>query len=216
MRERAKRLEDEVKKTRDLEKKCKLLEETIKAKNPNSIPMMLQAVKETASSDKGEVSDLKSRIKSLEVQLDEKDKEFERKLRTLRQETERVREQYEAKQGKGPDAKRVAELEGELEQTKLYYQKRIRELEDKYRLAPPAGKDKKDKKDKKEKKDKKDDDGGDDKKKEKKAKLAEMEDRQRGLEEQVEKLTKERNLLAQKVVNLETQNNKRRSSFSGA
>ena len=84
LREKAKRLEEEVKKTRDLEKKCRLLEETIKAKNPNSIPMMLQAVKDTSSSDKGEVSDLKSRIKSLEVQLDEKDKDFERKLRTLR------------------------------------------------------------------------------------------------------------------------------------
>jgi hypothetical protein len=41
LREKAKRLEEEVKKTRDLEKKCRLLEETIKAKNPNSIPMML-------------------------------------------------------------------------------------------------------------------------------------------------------------------------------
>jgi predicted nucleic acid-binding Zn-ribbon protein len=84
LREKVKRLEEEVKKARDLEKKCKLLEETIKAKNPNSIPMMLQAVKETTTTDKAEVSDLKSRIKSLEFQLDEKDKEFEKKLRTLR------------------------------------------------------------------------------------------------------------------------------------
>jgi predicted nucleic acid-binding Zn-ribbon protein len=88
----------------------------------------------------------------LEVQLDEKDKEFERKLRTLRQETERVRDQYEAKQGgKGPDAKRVAELEDELEQTKQYYMKRIREIEDKHKYggAATTSKDKKDdKKDK--------------------------------------------------------------------
>jgi hypothetical protein len=41
-KERAKRLEDQAKKAADLEKKCRLLEETIKAKNPNSIPMMLQ------------------------------------------------------------------------------------------------------------------------------------------------------------------------------
>ena len=114
LRDKVKKQEEEVRRARDLEKKCKLLEETIKAKNPNSIPMMLQAVKETATAP--EVPELKSRIKSLEVQLDEKDKEFERKLRTLRQETERVREQYEQKgQGKGPEAKRVAELEGELE-----------------------------------------------------------------------------------------------------
>ena len=31
----------------------------------------------------------------MEVELDEKDKEFERKLRTLRQETERVKGEYQ-------------------------------------------------------------------------------------------------------------------------
>jgi hypothetical protein len=71
LKEKAKKLEEESKKTRDLEKKCKLLEETIKAKNPNSIPMMLQAVKENDGYEKAEVSDLKSKIKSLEFQLDE-------------------------------------------------------------------------------------------------------------------------------------------------
>ena len=33
-------------KARELEKRCKLLEETIKAKNPNSIPMMIAASKD--------------------------------------------------------------------------------------------------------------------------------------------------------------------------
>ncbi len=132
-----------------------------------------------------------------------------------------MRDQYEAKQGKGPDAKRVTELEGELEQTKLYYQKRIRELEDKYKYGgATVAKDKKD--DKKDKKEKKDDgkkdikDKKDDETKDKKAIIHNLEDKVQGLEEQIEKLTKERNILAQKVVNIETQNNKRRSSFSGA
>jgi len=40
-------LEEDSKRAKDLEKKCKMLEETIKSKNPNSIPMLLQAVKET-------------------------------------------------------------------------------------------------------------------------------------------------------------------------
>jgi molecular chaperone GrpE (heat shock protein) len=89
--------------------------------------------------------------------------------------------------------------------------KRIREIEDKHKFGGAAHKDskkddKKEKKEKKDKKEKKEADGED--KKEKKKKVEELED-------QVEKLTKERNLLAQKVVNLETQNNKRRSSFSG-
>lgn len=79
-----KKLEDDVKKTRDLEKKCKLLEETIKSKNPNSIPMMLQAVKETSGQDKAEIGDYKSKIKTLEFQLDEKDRDYDKKLRTLR------------------------------------------------------------------------------------------------------------------------------------
>lgn len=52
LREKVKKLEIDVKRTIDLEKKCRLLEETIKSKNPNSIPMMLQAVKDTAIPDK--------------------------------------------------------------------------------------------------------------------------------------------------------------------
>jgi len=53
------RLEEDARKARDLEKKCKLLEETLKAKNPNSIPMMLQTVKDSEASEKAEVKDLK-------------------------------------------------------------------------------------------------------------------------------------------------------------
>ena len=41
LRDKVKKLEEDNKKTKDLEKKCKLLEETIKSKNPNSIPMLI-------------------------------------------------------------------------------------------------------------------------------------------------------------------------------
>lgn len=41
-----KQAEEDRARARDLEKKCKLLEETIKARNPNSIPMMIQATQE--------------------------------------------------------------------------------------------------------------------------------------------------------------------------
>lgn len=71
-------------KATDWEKKCKLLEETIKARNPNSIPMMIQAVKETSGQDREEVTELKTRVKQLEMEADEKDRDFEKKLRTLR------------------------------------------------------------------------------------------------------------------------------------
>ena len=36
---------EDKKRLADLEKKCKLLEETIKSKNPNSIGMLIQAAK---------------------------------------------------------------------------------------------------------------------------------------------------------------------------
>jgi predicted metal-dependent phosphoesterase TrpH len=52
----------------------------------------------------------------------------------MRQETERVREGLEGK--KGPEAKKVAELEKEIESTKAYYNKRIREIEEKASKAP--------------------------------------------------------------------------------
>lgn len=41
LRNRVKQQEEDMKKLKDYEKKCKLLEETIKSKNPNSIPMLI-------------------------------------------------------------------------------------------------------------------------------------------------------------------------------
>ena len=82
---------------------------------------------------------LKSQIKQLECQLDEKDKEYEKKLRTMRQEIERVKEQYENKKGfNNADSKRIAELEAEIDQTKQYYNKRIREIEEKNKYRNPT------------------------------------------------------------------------------
>jgi chromosome segregation ATPase len=182
LKEKVKRMDEEVKRARDTEKKCRLLEETIKARNPNSIPMMLQAVRDTDGHE--ELAVMKARVKEVELLMDEKDKEYERKLRTLRQEAERLKEHYEAKKVATNEAKKIKELEQEIETLKTYYNKRIREVEDKAKVTKPGTSDN--------------------------SKLIQQ------FEEQIEKLTKERNLLAQKVVNLETQNNKRRQSFSGA
>lgn len=63
------------------------------------------------------------------------EKEFEKKLRTMRQELERVKANYESKAGKTPEAKQVKQLEEELQKTKDYYNKRIREIEDKYKYG---------------------------------------------------------------------------------
>lgn len=121
----------------ELEKKCRLLEDTLKAKNPNSIGMLIQAAKTDVVRDgDGESKrELETKVQHLEAELASQDKEFERKLRAMRQEQERVKAGYEARAGNSGDSKMVKELETELEKTKAYYNKRIREIEDKYKYG---------------------------------------------------------------------------------
>jgi len=85
------------KRAAELERKCKLLEETVKSKSPNSIGMLLQAnkteaIRETESDSKRELNE---RISQLNYELEQKDREFEKKLRALRQEQERIKSHYE-------------------------------------------------------------------------------------------------------------------------
>jgi hypothetical protein len=46
--------------------------------------------------------------------LEQQDKEFEKKLRTMRQEQERIKANYEARAGNSGDSKLVKQLEDEL------------------------------------------------------------------------------------------------------
>ena len=75
----------------------------------------------------------------MEGELDERDKEFERRIRALRQEQERMRQVYEERAANPHEAKRINELESELQRTKAYYHKRIREIEDKYKFKVNIG-----------------------------------------------------------------------------
>lgn len=70
--------------------------------------------------------------------VDEKDKDYEKKLRTLRQEVERVNDNGSKKGANTVEAKRIKELESEIETIKAYYNKRIREIEDKYKFNKPT------------------------------------------------------------------------------
>lgn len=74
-------------------------------------------------------------MKQLNYELEVQDKEFERKLRAMRQEQERMKQIYDQRAGQSEDAKQVAVLEEELKKTKTYYNKRIREIEDKYKYG---------------------------------------------------------------------------------
>jgi hypothetical protein len=73
-------------------------------------------------------------VKQLEGEIDERDKDFERRIRALRQEQERMKQVYEDRSANPAEAAKVNELEKELQRTKDYYHKRIRELEDKYKF----------------------------------------------------------------------------------
>lgn len=90
-------------------------------------------------------------------------------MRTLRQESERIKEMYESKKVQSPDSLKVIELEKELETTKIYFNKRIREIEEKTKYRVPSDKDKKSV-----------------------TVIADV----KSLEEKIDKLTKERNILA--------------------
>jgi hypothetical protein len=60
----------------------------------------------------------------------------------MRQEQERIKARYESVQGQSAEAKQAKLLEDELQKTKAYYTKRIREIEDKYKYGmgkAPAG-----------------------------------------------------------------------------
>ena len=80
-----------------MERKCRLLEETLKSKNPNSIGLLLQANKTDAvrDSDSESKRELVEKVNQLNYELEMKDKEFEKKLRTMRQEQERIKAHYE-------------------------------------------------------------------------------------------------------------------------
>ncbi len=104
--------------------------------------MLIQATSDLATSAQDNQSEkqLKFRITQLEGELDERDKDFERRIRALRQEQERMKQIYENRAQNPAEAKKVNELEQEVQRTKTYYQKRIRELEDKYKFKVNMGK----------------------------------------------------------------------------
>ena len=107
---------DDKKRLIDLEKKCRLLEDTLKSKNPNSISQLIMASKTEAAieNDSEGKRELKERIKQLEYELETKDSEFDKKMRTMRQELERQKANYEARAGNSGDSKLVKQLEAEL------------------------------------------------------------------------------------------------------
>lgn len=120
-----------------------MLEKTIKSKNPNSIPMMIKAateVKVPEGVDPAEHKRMCDMVKKLEFELKQAEDDFDKKMRTMRQEQERMKGNYERRIQQTPSGKEVQKLNQELENTKNYYNKRIKELEAKQPgKKPPKG-----------------------------------------------------------------------------
>lgn len=160
-----------------------MLEKTIKAKNPNSIPMMIKAATEIQTPqgiDPAEHKKACDNVKKLEYELQMAEENFDKKLRTMRQEQERMKGNYERRIASTPTGKEVQKLNQEMETMKTYYEKRIRELDQKLPgKKPPKG--------------------------EKSPAIQSMED-------EIQKLKKENAFLATKVASKELNNQKRRNS----
>ena len=117
-----------------LEKQVKDLQGALAAKNPDSIPLMLNAVKPSFE-EKEEYRILKEQNESLKKALQEKDAEFDKRIRTLRIEIDKMKDKYESTKTAGlPEGvkdKRIQDLERQLQETKDYYIDRLKKLEQK-------------------------------------------------------------------------------------
>ncbi|KAM9316616.1 centrosomal protein of 162 kDa [Gastrophryne carolinensis] len=115
-----KRLKDraaDAKRIQDLERQVKEMEAVIKRRHPNSIPAIMYAaamVSESDNSTRGStVSFLERRIQNLESQLESKDDDTKKSLRSMEQQFQKVKIQYES---------RIKELEEILAQEPVVQQ----------------------------------------------------------------------------------------------
>ena len=120
------------KRTNTLEKEVRILKEALAKKNPDSIPMMLSAMKPTVE-EQEEYRKLKDQINKLNRQLIEKDEEFERTIRNLRLESDKMKARYDKSKStllsEDDKNQRIEDLERQVQDTKQYYQDRIKKLE---------------------------------------------------------------------------------------
>ncbi|XP_036624788.1 centrosomal protein of 162 kDa [Trichosurus vulpecula] len=88
----------DAKKIQDLERQVKEMEGIIKRRYPNSIPALILAASvadDTNISPKNTVEFMEKRIKKLEAELEGKDEEAKRSLRTMEQQFQKIKIQYE-------------------------------------------------------------------------------------------------------------------------
>ncbi|XP_074166482.1 centrosomal protein of 162 kDa isoform X3 [Sminthopsis crassicaudata] len=137
----------DAKKIQDLERQVKEMEGIIKRRYPNSLPALILAASaagDTDISSKNTVEFMEKRIKKLETELEGKDEEAKKSLRTMEQQFQKVKIQYEQRlmeleqhlaikltdeQKKDENSANMKILEQELCDMKETYQVTVKTLE---------------------------------------------------------------------------------------
>ncbi|ELW70114.1 Protein QN1 like protein [Tupaia chinensis] len=136
----------DAKKIQDLERQVKEMEGILKRRYPNSLPALILAASAAGDTvDKNTVEFMEKRIKKLEADLEGKDEEAKKSLRTMEQQFQKVKILYEqrleeqeqllacklkeASQNQLDNSSRVKALEKELDDIKEAHQITVRNLE---------------------------------------------------------------------------------------
>ncbi|KAL2792267.1 centrosomal protein of 162 kDa isoform b [Daubentonia madagascariensis] len=136
----------DAKKIQDLERQVKEMEGILKRRYPNSLPALILAASAAGDTvDRNTVEFMEKRIKKLEADLEGKDEEAKKSLRTMEQEFQKMKIQYEqrleeqeqllayklkeAPKNQHDSSSRVRVLEKELNDIKEIHQITVRNLE---------------------------------------------------------------------------------------
>ncbi|XP_012624615.1 centrosomal protein of 162 kDa [Microcebus murinus] len=136
----------DAKKIQDLERQVKEMEGILKRRYPNSLPALILAASAAGDTvDRNTVEFMEKRIKKLEADLEGKDEEAKKSLRTMEQEFQKMKIQYEqrleeqekllayklkeAPQNQHDSSSKVKTLEKELSAIKEVHQITVRNLE---------------------------------------------------------------------------------------
>eukprot|EP00754_Rhynchopus_humris_P000303 Rhum_TRINITY_DN10192_c0_g1::Rhum_TRINITY_DN10192_c0_g1_i1::g.37223::m.37223/K16809/QN1; protein QN1 len=129
---------DSAKYIQDLHHKIKGLEEIIASKYPNSLPELIRACKPTET-EVGMYAAMQSRIAQLGEELSAREEEYEKGIRQLRQESDKMVLEYKERyttlndecklKVRNATSAKVKELERRIDDTRAYYLKKVKELE---------------------------------------------------------------------------------------
>ncbi|XP_062896387.1 centrosomal protein of 162 kDa isoform X3 [Mobula hypostoma] len=121
----------EAKRIQDLERQVKEMEEIIRRRYPNSLPALIYAaasIPDASLENEGKLHSrvfLEKRVKKLEADLERKDEETKKCLRTMEQQFQKIKIQYE---------QRVSELEQLLMQKLIHEEERLDDPDPKMKI----------------------------------------------------------------------------------